>query len=156
VVFTIRNGHHDIPPYTGKPYAEKILIIREEQRTPMHCHVLKSEDIICRSGANLLCKVYNRSPSGALAETDVEVSLDGVRHRVSAGHTFTLRPGASITLTPYLFHEFWAEKGTGTAIVGEVSSVNDDTADNIFFAKLGRFPAIEEDVPATHKLCTEY
>jgi D-lyxose ketol-isomerase len=156
VVFTIRNGHHQIQLYTGKPYAEKILIVREDQRTPMHCHVLKSEDIICRSGGNLMCKVYNRAPDGALATTDVHVSLDGIRHRVAAGHTFTIPPGASITLTPHLFHEFWAKKGTGTAIVGEVSSVNDDTSDNLFFAKLGRFPAIEEDVLATHKLCTEY
>jgi D-lyxose ketol-isomerase len=156
VVFTIRNGHHEIPPYTGKVYAEKILIVGEDQRTPMHCHQLKSEDIICRFGGSLQCKVYNRAPNGALGETDVNVSLDGVRYRVSAGHTFTLKPGDSITLTPYLYHEFWAEKGTGTSIVGEVSSVNDDTSDNLFFAGVGRFPKIEEDVPATHKLCTEY
>jgi D-lyxose ketol-isomerase len=156
VVFTIRNGHHEIPPYTGKSYAEKILIVREDQHTPMHCHTFKTEDIICRSGGNLLCKVYNRASDGALADTDVNVSLDGVRYRVKAGHTFTIKPGASITLTPFLLHEFWAEKGAGTALVGEVSSVNDDTADNLFFEQLGRFPTIDEDVPATHKLCTEY
>jgi D-lyxose ketol-isomerase len=156
VVFTIRNGHHEIPLYTSKPYAEKILIVREEQRTPMHCHALKSEDIICRSGGNLLCKVYNRAPDGKLADTDVEVSLDGVRHRVKPGHIFRLTPGASITLTPYVMHEFWAEKGTGTSIVGEVSSVNDDASDNFFLGSIGRFPKIEEDLPATHKLCTEY
>ena len=55
-----------------------------------------------------------------------------------------------------ILHEFWAEKGTGTSLVGEVSSVNDDTADNLFFERLGRFPTIDEDVSATHKLCTEY
>jgi D-lyxose ketol-isomerase len=156
VVFTLRNGHHEIPPYTGKAYAEKILIVREGQHTPMHCHALKTEDIICRSGGNLLCRVYNREPDGSLANTDIEVSLDGVRYDVKAGHTFTIKPGASITLTPFLMHEFWAEKGSGTSIVGEVSSVNDDTADNLFFEQMGRFPKIEEDVPATHKLCTEY
>ena len=156
VVFTVRNGHHKLAPYTKKPYAEKILIIRENQHTPMHHHVLKSEDIICKSGGNLLIRVHNRTADGGLADTDVEVSLDGVRHRVRAGHTFRLKPGDSITLTPYLYHEFWAEGGTGTSIVGEVSSVNDDDTDNWFFAKVGRFPQIEEDVPATHKLCTEY
>ena len=156
VVFTVRNGHHQLTPYSGKVYAEKVLIVRENQRTPMHHHIRKREDIICRSGGNLLCRVYNRAESGGLSDTHVDVSLDGVRHRVAAGHTFRLMPGASITLTPRLYHEFWAEKGSGTSIVGEVSSVNDDETDNVFFEKVGRFPSIEEDVPATHKLCTEY
>ena len=156
VVFTVRNGHHQLPPYTGKRYAEKVLVIRENQRTPMHHHLLKTEDIICKCGGNLSCQVYNRSSGGSLADTEVEVSLDGVRHRVKAGHTFTLTPGASITLTPLLYHEFWAEEGTGTSIVGEVSSVNDDDTDNVFLGKMGRFPTIEEDVPPMYKLCTEY
>ena len=90
------------------------------------------------------------------ANTEVEVSLDGVRHRVKPGHIFRLVPGASITLTPYLLHEFWAEAGTGTSIVGEVSSVNDDDTDNYFVGEVGRFPDIMEDVPSTHRLCTEY
>src|SRR6266704_2400367 len=62
VVFTVRNGHHNIQPYNAKIFAEKILTVREDQRTPMHCHALKTEDIICRSGGNLLCSVYNRTP----------------------------------------------------------------------------------------------
>jgi D-lyxose ketol-isomerase len=156
VVFTVRNGHHQLVPYTGKSYAEKILIVRENQHTPLHHHLRKSEDIICRCGGNLLCQVYNRTSSGDLADTEVQVSLDGVRHRVEAGHKFVLKPGASITLTPLLYHQFWAEEGTGTSIVGEVSTVNDDDTDNVFFANVGRFPSIEEDAPRTHKLCTEY
>jgi len=156
VVFTLRNGHHKIRPYTGKPYAEKLLIVQENQHTPMHHHVLKSEDIIAKSGGNLLITLYNKTPDGKLAGTPVEVTLDGVRHVVSAGHTFRLRFGESITLTPYLYHEFWAEEDTGAAIVGEVSSVNDDEIDNSFYRTIGRFPTIEEDVAATHKLCTEY
>lgn len=156
VVFTARNGHHERAPYTGKTYAEKILIIRENQHTPMHHHVRKAEDIICRGGGNLMIRVYNKDANGGLATTPVDVSLDGVRHHVEAGHTFVLRPGDSITLTPYLYHEFWAQQGTGTSLCWEVSSVNDDETDNVFFSEIGRFPSIEEDVPATHKLCTEY
>lgn len=156
VVFTVRNGHHQIQPYTRKPYAEKILIIQENQHTPMHHHVLKSEDIIVKCGGNLLITLFNKAGEGKLADTPVEVSLDGVRHRVPAGHTFRLQPGDSITLTPFLYHEFWAEEGSGTSIVGEVSSVNDDDTDNSFYGQIGRFPTIEEDVPVTHKLCTEY
>src|ERR1700722_19640729 len=133
VVFTVRNGHHQIEPYARKKYAEKILIVRENQHTPMHCHALKAEDIICRSGGTLLIKVNNRAPDGAL-------------HRVKAGHIFRLSPGTSITLTPQLLHEFWAEPGTGISIVGEVSSVNDDDTDNYFVGKVGRSPAIIEAV----------
>jgi D-lyxose ketol-isomerase len=156
VVFTVRNGHHKLAPYTTKKYAEKILIIRENQHTPMHHHVLKSEDIICRGGGNLLIKLYNRAPEGSLASSEVNVSLDGVRHCVAPGHVFRLKPGESITLTPFLYHEFWAERGTGTSLCWEVSSVNDDDTDNAFLHKIGRFPDIVEDVPPTHKLCTEY
>jgi D-lyxose ketol-isomerase len=156
VVFTVRNGHHSLEPYTRKTYAEKVLIVRENQRTPMHHHFSKSEDIICRCGGNLLCRVFNLGPDGGLDTTPVEASLDGVRRRVAPGHVFQLTPGMSITLTPHLYHEFWAEAGTGAAIAGEVSSVNDDDTDNAFLEKVGRFPRIEEDVPATHLLCTEY
>ena len=99
---------------------------------------------------------HGGSPQGRLADTEVEVTLDGVRHCVKAGHTFRLKPGESITLTPFLWHEFWAEAGTGISIVGEVSSVNDDEIDNVFLSPAGRFPVIEEDAPVSHKLCTEY
>jgi len=156
VVFTVRNGHHELTPYTRKPYAEKILIVRENQHTPMHHHMQKSEDIICKCGGNLLIRVYNSASGGGLDDTAVQVSLDGVKYEVQAGHTFRLTPGTSITLTPFLYHEFWAEEGEGTAIVGEVSSVNDDEQDNTFLAKVGRFPKVNEDVAATHLLCTEY
>ena len=155
VVFTVRNGHHRLAPYTTKKYAEKILIVGENQHTPMHHHIRKAEDIIFRGGGNLQIRLYNKAPDGGLADTPVEVSLDGVRHRVEAGHTFVLRPGESITLTPFLYHEFWAEEGTGTSLCWEVSSVNDDETDNVFLGEIGRFPVIEEDVAATHKLCTE-
>ena len=32
-------------------------------------------------------------------------------------------------------------------LIGEVSSINDDTTDNRFHEKVGRFPAVEEDEP---------
>lgn len=154
-VFTVRNGHRDIEAHKAKTYCEKILIVREDQRTPMHYHVYKQEDIICRFGGNLVCQVYNKSDDDKLADTEVEISLDGVRQRVPAGHTFVLKPGESITLEPYVWHEFWAEAGTGTSVVGEVSKVNDDATDNFFLTGV-RFPEIEEDAPPVHLLCTEY
>jgi D-lyxose ketol-isomerase len=98
-----------------------------------------------------------------MKRSEVDILIDGAiqtlhRHHIQLPpfvHEFRLTPGSSITLTPYLYHEFWAERGAGTSIVGEVSSVNDDDGDNSFLEKIGRFPKIEEDVPARYKLCTE-
>jgi D-lyxose ketol-isomerase len=156
VVFTVRNGHRHLEPFTRKTYCEKLLVVRENQRTPMHYHVEKQEDIINRVGGNMVIELHNRTPDDKLADTEVEVSLDGVKRKVPAGTQLILKPGESITLTPYLYHEFWAEPGKGTAILGEVSAVNDDNTDNYFLEPLGRFPEIEEDCKPVHLLCTEY
>lgn len=155
-VFTVRNGHREIKKYSDKTYCEKILIVREDQKTPMHYHAFKMEDIICRCGGNLVCQVYHKTPDGKLGNTDVEIVLDGVRRCVKAGTKLLLKPGESVTLPPFLWHEFWAERGSGTSIVGEVSKVNDDATDNCFLNAPGRFPKIEEDVAPVHWLCTEY
>ena len=39
---------------------------------------------------------------------------------------------------------------------GEVSMVNDDTADNRFYETVGRFPAVEEDTEPLHLLMSDY
>ena len=62
--FTMRNGGA-AGPYTRTVYCEKTMIVGEGQRTPMHCHAVKQEDIICRAGGNLICQVYNRRPTAA-------------------------------------------------------------------------------------------
>ena len=156
VVFTVRNGSYDVDAYKDKTYCEKLLIQAESQHTPMHFHWNKVEDIINRCGGNMVIKLYNADKDDELADTDVEVSLDGVRRVVSAGTELTLKAGESITLGSRLYHEFWGEEGKGTAILGEVSKVNDDNTDNRFLKPLGRFPDIEEDCEPIHYLCNEY
>ena len=84
----------------------------------------------------------------------VTVRLDGVETTVPAGETLRLAKGRSITFTPYLYHTFWAEGED--CLVGEVSTVNDDTNDNRFYTPLGRYPAIDEDEPVRFLLCNEY
>ena len=91
-----------------------------------------------------------------LADTDVVVSMDGVRYTLPAGSEVRLTPGESITLTPGLYHRFWGEEGKGTVLVSEVSMCNDDANDNRFHDKVGRFPEIEEDEAPLHLLCNEY
>ena len=156
VALTVRNGNKSVAAYKSTVYCEKLLVVRESQVTPMHCHLRKQEDIICRAGGNLVCHVYDRAADGGLSAGDVTLAVDGVRRTVGRGHRFVLEPGTSIRLTPSICHEFFAEPGRGTCIVGEVSTVNDDVNDNVFIGGLPRFPAIEEDEPPAYLLCTEY
>jgi D-lyxose ketol-isomerase len=155
LMFTLRNGHYSKKEYS-KPYAEKILITAEEQVTPFHFHWKKMEDIINRGGGNLLVQVHNSTAEGELADTPVSVSMDGKHFTVAAGSVVRVSPGESITLPAGQYHKFWGEKGKGTILLGEVSKVNDDTIDNRFHDKIGRFPAIEEDEEPLYLLCTEY
>jgi D-lyxose ketol-isomerase len=155
LLFTLRNGHRSIPAYATKTYCEKLLIAGEDQVTPMHYHVFKQEDIINRGGGRLVIELHNRDEDDGLADSDVTVVTDGVLRTVPAGTKLVLAPGESITLPPYLYHAFWAETGGGVVIAGEVSKVNDDSADNFFLDEVGRFPAIQEDCEPLHYLCNE-
>lgn len=154
-LFTIRNGSLTEPD-CKKTYAEKILISDEDQYSPMHFHRNKMEDIINRGGGNLIVEVYNSTEDEDLADTPVTVTCDGCVKVVPAGTKLCLKPGESITLPPYQYHAFWAEKGTGKVLIGEVSKVNDDMTDNRFHKTMGRFPTIEEDEAPLYLLCSEY
>ncbi len=155
-IFTLRNGNYGDPD-DPKPYAEKLLIAQEGQVTPTHFHWKKMEDIINRAGGNLVMELNASTADEALdRETPVLVSTDGVVCTVEAGGRLVLQPGDSITLAQGMYHKFWAEAGSGPVLIGEVSAVNDDTADNRFVDEVGRFPQIEGDEPPLHYLCNEY
>ena len=154
-LFTIRNGKLGDPD-CKKTYAEKLLISDEDQYSPMHYHYSKMEDIINRGGGVLVVEAYNRGDDDGLADTPVTVTTDGHVRTVPAGTKIRLMPGESITLPPYQYHAFWAEKGNGKVLIGEVSMVNDDNTDNRFYEDMGRFPKIEEDEPPLYLLCNEY
>ena len=155
-LITLRNGNLKMDKYT-KTYAEKLLYLKEGQYSPMHFHWSKMEDIINRGGGNVLIRVYNSTPDEDLDRTgDVQVHLDGRELTVPAGSQVKLCPGDSITIYPYMYHDFEVEPGTGPVLLGEVSQCNDDNTDNRFYQKLGRFPAIEEDEPPYRLLCNEY
>lgn len=154
-IFTLRNGNYNNPE-DRKPYAEKVLISREGQAVPLHFHRSKMEDIIVRGGGNMMIRLFNSNPDATKADTDVDISVDGIRRTVPAGTVLRLTPGESICLVPGVYHSFWGEEGKGTVLLGEVSSVNDDYTDNVFHDTVGRFPAIEEDESPIHLLATEY
>lgn len=155
-LITLRNGNVNKPDKYPKTYAEKLLYIKEGQMAPMHFHWSKMEDIINRGGGNVLIRVYNSTESGEFAGTDVTVHCDGRAMTVPAGTQVRLRPGESMTVYQYMYHDFELEPGTGPVLLGEVSMCNDDENDNRFYEPIGRFPTIEEDEPPYRLLCTEY
>jgi len=65
-----------------------------------------------------------------------------------------LQPGEGITITPRLYHSFWAEEKA--VLAGEVSTVNADLNDNRFLDPVGRFSVIDEDKPPRYLLVTDY
>lgn len=156
VLFTVRNGDQK-DSSIGVPYAEKYILLADGQGLPTHFHYSKTEDIINRAGGILALKLYNAKEDESIDyESDVVVYMDGIKHTVKAGELVTVPVGSSISLTPYMYHTFWALEGEGDLVVGEVSSVNDDNIDNRFNPRLPRFGDIEEDEAAIHPLCNEY
>ena len=152
-LFTIRNGKLGVDL---KPYAEKIMIVEENQETPMHYHWSKMEDITNRGGGNLVIELYNSKSDGTLDSTPVHFKTDGIQRSVDAGGKVILKPGESITLEQGMYHRFYGETGKGKVLVGEVSAVNDDATDNCFFEEIGRFPVVEEDELPLHLLVGDY
>ena len=156
VLFTIRNGVLNMDGI-GCPYAEKLIIIRDGQMLPLHFHFSKTEDIINRGGGVLEIQVYNSLSNEEIDyESDVNVYLDGIKQIVKSGTTIEISHGNSMTITPRLYHLFKAKKGCGDLIVGEVSSINDDSVDNRFAVTMKRFSDIEEDEPIVVPLVNEF
>ncbi len=155
-LFTVRNGDEaDLKSGRGMLYAEKIMISRRDQLSPMHKHFLKAEDIINRGGGTLVIELFAPAPDGSIdREADVVVPVDGQMRRLKAGGKLMLKPGESVTLLPGVWHAFWGEGGD--VLIGEVSTVNDDLNDNEFEMPIGRFSTITEDVDPVHLLVSDY
>ena len=155
VLFTARNGAaSNLSTGTGMVYAEKIMISRHRQYSPMHRHNIKTEDIINRGGGQLVLELFSAKPDGSIDEVaDVHVVTDARERRLPAGGKLTLGPGESVTLHPHHWHGFWGEKDV---LIGEVSTVNDDLTDNVFREAIGRFSKIEEDETPIHLLVSDY
>lgn len=152
-LFTIRNGNLN---KGKKVYAEKIMIVEENQETPWHFHWSKMEDIINRGGGNLVIDLYASTKDEEFSKDPFTVQVDGVTRKVEPGGRIVLAPGESICLETGVYHRFYGEPGKGRVLVGEVSQVNDDRTDNRFKEKMGRFPKIDEDEEPVHLLVSDY
>lgn len=155
-LFTVRNGNMaDLKSGGGMLYAEKIMISRKNQLSPMHRHFHKAEDIINRGGGKLVLELFMPDGNGEIDDkAQVQVPVDGMIRKMPAGSLLKLDPGESVTLLPGVWHAFWGEGGD--VLIGEVSTVNDDLNDNWFREPIGRFSAIEEDVAPRHLLVADY
>ncbi len=155
-LFTLRNGQLvDLERGRGMVYAEKLLISRQDQISPMHTHVIKSEDIINRGGATMVIELFGSDDDGNCStDRGGVVYCDGIERPYGPGEKLRFATGESITLAPGDWHAFWGEGGD--VLIGEVSTVNDDVTDNIFREPIGRFAKIDEDVDPTHLLVSDY
>ena len=155
-LFTLRNGSlADLKRGGGMCYAEKLLISRRDQLSPMHTHVIKAEDIINRGGATLVVELFGSDDRGRFAaDKGGRVRCDGIERVYGPGEKLRLMPGESVTLMPGDWHGFWGEGGD--VLIGEVSTVNDDVTDNVFREPIGRFAKIEEDEAPMHLLVSDY
>ncbi|WP_419902017.1 D-lyxose/D-mannose family sugar isomerase [Kiloniella sp.] len=155
-LFTVRNGFaEDLKAGRGMLYAEKIMISKKDQISPMHRHNFKAEDIINRGGGDLILELFMSDEEGNIdPEAKVVVPCDGVLKELKPGSLLKLAPGESVTLLPGVWHAFWGEKED--VLIGEVSTVNDDLTDNVFREKIGRFSNITEDVAPQHLLVSDY
>ena len=155
-LFTTRNGLlSDLQSGRGMLYAEKVMISRENQISPMHRHNTKTEDIINAGGGELIIELFSSDEDGSIdRESNVTVPSDGVDTTLEAGGRLRLAPGQSVTLVPGVWHAFWAERGD--CLIREVSTVNDDRTDNVFEDDIGRFSDVEEDELPIHLLVSDY
>ncbi len=155
-LFTVRNGLvADLRAGGGMVYAEKIMISRDRQVSPMHRHFLKTEDIINRGGGDLVLELFAAGADGRIDRAaEVSVLVDGIRRVLKGGDHLRLKPGESVSLTPTVWHAFWGE--TGDVLIGEVSTVNDDRTDNWFETDIPRYTEIIEDAAPLHLLVSDY
>ena len=152
-LFCIRNGIQGNA--NDKPYAEKLLFMQEGQEIPFHSHKIKLEDIINRGGGDLAIEFLEVNDEDQELSNKIAVLVDGEKILLDPYEPLILKKGQSVTVERNIFHRFYAVKGSGMVMAGEVSQVNDDNNDNYFLEPVGRFSEIQEDEPPLHPLWNE-
>jgi D-lyxose ketol-isomerase len=154
-IFTLRNGNCGSTRYT-KQYCQKVMYLVPGQKSAIHYHKSKTEDIINFGGGILSIRLWKVTNKRSLSDNSFQISIDGCFKKVDAGILIQLKSGESICITAEMYHQFWADARNGAVLSMEVSSVCDDISDNIWLGKAERFPHIIEDEPARYVLCNEY
>lgn len=127
-------------------YCEKLMYAKRGMKTPMHRHHRKKEDIICRFGGVQVAFEH---------DGEIWLKRNGKLLSFHSPVELTLDAGERVTIEAGTDHAFWAL--SEEAILGEVSTANDDVNDNLFAdPAVGRFTEIEEDVPASVRLVSDH
>jgi hypothetical protein len=156
VLFTLRNGRVEMKEKYPKPYAQKVMMLREGQKSPVHFHKSKMEDIVNQGGGETVILLWKATKAGKLSNKPFTITVDGISRNIRTGGKVTLTNGESITLPQRTFHQYWAKKGRGSVLSIEVSSVNDDLNDNFWLKPATRFPEIVEDEQIKYLLASDY
>lgn len=136
-------------------YAERVMIARHDQHTPLHIHATLARDLVNRGGATLAVKLHAADAKGGpCGVTDVAVALDGRMRWQPAGSVLHLAPGESVTLAAGLWRAFWGEGGD--VLLGEVAAGGDAAADRRFAEPTGSLVLAAEDEAPLHLLVTDY
>ena len=152
-LFCIRNGiqgNND-----DKPYAEKLLFMREGQEIPFHSHKVKLEDIINRGGGELVIEFLEVDSNQIESNSKIDVLVDGEIVSIAPREPLILKRGQSVTVERNIYHKFYSAEGSGMVMAGVCSQVNDDNKDNYFLESVGRFAEIQEDEEILHPLWNE-
>ena len=126
-----------------REYCEKLMYAIKDQKTPIHYHKKKKEDIICRNGelTLVLWKTYPEKKTNQ----NITVSRNGEKWQFTEDQQIVLKSGERITIEPLIWHTFYPS--SLECIIGEVSTANDDVNDNFFAnSEIGRYSHIIEDV----------
>ncbi|PYE85656.1 D-lyxose/D-mannose family sugar isomerase [Pseudoroseicyclus aestuarii] len=154
VLFTLRN----VTPADraqGTGYAERLLVSRQDQLSPMRSHTHGAGDIINRGGAALVVELYGSDDRGGFAKgRGGRVLRDGIACDFAPGDRIRLQPGESLTLRPGDWHAFWGEGGS--VLIGTVSTAGDTAGDTLFRDEIGPFGPVEEDASPEHLLVSDY
>jgi len=112
-LFTLRNGSlADLQRGGGMVYAEKLMISRQDQISPMHTHVINSEDIINRGGATMVVGLFGSDNQGNFAKDRGGMVLcDGIERPFGPGEKLMFAPGGGVTLMPGDWHAFCGDRG---------------------------------------------
>ena len=153
-----RNGRaEDLARGQGMLYAEKIMISRKNQLSPMHRHVVKAEDIINRGGGKLVLELFMPDAEGNIdhAGRGARCRADGVMRKLPRRRASEARAGrkrdASAGRVAWIL-------GRGRRCADRRSFDGQRRSDRQYLPRPDRHasPQIEEDEAPLHLLVSDY
>ena len=109
IIFTLRNGKKGSSKYP-KSYAQKLMYLKEGQKSAIHFHQIKMEDAINVGGGIIIYRFWKQDRNAGLSDANLTVSVDGRKVALKAGQRLSLSPGESVCTVPGMYHQFMQKK----------------------------------------------